>query len=393
MRKLIWIAFLLACGASSLSADETVRARRALVEDAVAVTEPGNELGEFVSRMSARAARVFSLAQPGSREEAVRLVDAAVAKVAAAELSPRRKTPLLESLSILRATVTEAEAPASGTLTVRVLRPAGDGSATSASAGGGVYVAMDGVDVGETVNDGTLVIKAPAGRTVRITATVYPSESGDAHTQVQANENGVVDVFLQDGKEATAGSALIIDQLEEDTLPWDLEALTMRFDEFGATAALQAIESADLTDSAGNVTVIPDGTLAIKADGTIYATNLRFIRNYLDHHDEATLEIHGYDEALRNHNGSVTFKVSRVQLGGVVSNASSTGETYVAAKLLGSDQVFHTKADATGHFTFEQLPQGTYDVVVEGGQHVLATQRVKASKRNVEVRMRARETE
>ena len=164
--------------------------------------------------------------------------------------SPDRRR-LDDALQALRACVVAAAPDPLSTLTIRTQHVEGNaGRVEEVSAGGGVYVRVDGIPIGRTLPDGTLTAKVPSG-SISVSAIVPPNAFGVADVRISPGAIAAATIVLDDAKEPSDETDLVLEEAMSGTLRADTTSLTLQFMTNDRPLAVEEIQEVDVLDDSG----------------------------------------------------------------------------------------------------------------------------------------------
>ncbi len=280
----------------------------------------------------------------------------------------RRRAELAKSIPALRRCLAATPPAPLTTLTIRVLGDDWDPEGRpSRPAGDGVYLDVEGIRIGRTGRDGTLTADVPSGE-IRITATDYSSYSwGENIVTLAPAAPDTVSVVLQEGKEPTEDSDLVLEEAPDDILPVGASSLTLKFVQDDAPVRIRSIEeigaSATPDDAGENLAPF----FAVR-DGVMHATDVTAVYSRLARYAKIgrplSLTASGVDTEGRSHYGTVAFQLGRwrlaVRLAAPPSNPTlPVSDVAVRVSVMGSGAVTSRVSDAEGRFEIPSLPDAT----------------------------------
>jgi hypothetical protein len=297
----------------------------------------------------------------------------------------KKRQELAKSLESLRRCVSATSPPDLATLTVRVVTVtySEELSHGAPPAGEGVYIKVEGVLVGQTRADSALTVKVPSGR-VNVAATRYPNEWGGDELSLAPNEVSTRSIVLQDDKEPSEDTDLVIEEAPDDVLPLAGSSLTLRFLDAGTRVPISTIEGIELQDPRDQHMFaefhesfrVQDGAMVPKDPADLYER----IAEYSMYGRPIQITAHAIDTQGRTHDASVVFRAGRSKLSVTLVPPPSNPELAVSGirvrvSLEGSDVAFGRVADAAGRFEIDSVPDGTlaFDAVtVAAGKYYYA---------------------
>jgi hypothetical protein len=313
--------------------------------------------------------RAYASAKKNGAEQAARQLDVALRQLDSPPtktIAPGVRADLRRAIRAFRDCISGAPQVEPATLTVRAFLPsdaATDGRGDPA--GAGVIIRSAGVEYGATGEDGTATVQVPAG-THNVEARLYPSNAGEAEVTLAPGEVRAVDIVLDEGKELTESTTLVLDEAPDGVLGRNFTTFRLRFLDGETTVPLTEFDEVAL-DPHGAAPVFVEGMFALQADGSIAATNVAALRNLLLQRPGAIeLRVHGTDARGRTHDRTVKFYLSRFRVRGtLIAPPSFTGlntsGVVVTGTILNTDLVFTAVSDAAGVFEFPLLPTGNLE--------------------------------
>lgn len=231
-------------------------------------------------------------------------------------------------------------------------------------AGPGVYVRLNGENVGRTGDDGRVTLSVPSG-TVEVTAVVPATAIGTEVITLAPGETREVKILLDDGKEVTEDANLLLDQVDGGVLPHDFAAFTLRFDGNGQPVSLSGIDYIDILDPKGGAPTEITHLFTLEPTGAIVASNLDTLRGMLAQRSNELIEIRvqAHDAEGFAYDGTIGFRLGRFRIEGTLvpppSNPSlNVAGIEVTVSLLGTDVVIRRTSDEFGRFEIDAMPLG-----------------------------------
>jgi hypothetical protein len=192
------------------------------------------------------------------------------------------------------------------------------GRVISRPAGAGVYIRVEELPVGRTSQAGTLTVMVPSGE-ITVTAIVPPDAWGEGMVRVSPGSTGAVTVVMDDTKEPSDETDLVLKEVHDGVLRADTPSLTLQFLEGQRPMRVERIEEIELLDDEGKTTRYLTDLFSISGTA-IVAKNARAVLNALSNRDAPLIRLRvsvtGRDHFV--HDGTVEFRVS-------VFNAASCG--------------------------------------------------------------------
>ena len=321
----------------------------------------------LLMKLTTKVANAWRMFQDGHRDSSLQELDVALNMLdgePTKQLSPAARAEIAAAIGAFRQCLAAGQPPSTATLTVRTflldeMQPDQKGD----PAGAGVYIRIDGANVGQTAADGTLTVQAPAG-TILVQAIVPSFSIGQATITLAAGGSGEVSLVLDDGKQVIEPSDLVLQELVEGVVPSSFATFTMRFDRAGTAVALETIDLIELLDRNGDIIAELKPLFALSG-GALSATNLASLRSVLQGQAQNPIAIRaqGVDAQGFTHAGTVNFRLGLFRLAGVLtpppSNpALAVGGIEVRVTLLGTPVVFTRVSDASGRFEIASVPIG-----------------------------------
>jgi hypothetical protein len=271
-------------------------------------------------------------------------------------------------------TVIESSQPA--TLTVQTFtydESAPDGQGPPA--GGGAYVSVDGTPVGQTSSDGTLTVEVAPGERV-VSATVPSTSSGEASIVLGSGESGSLSIVLDDSKEVTEATDLILVEATDSLIPITSPSFTLRFVRNGTTMPITRIAHVELLDRNGNASTELASLFGIAA-GTIAATNAQSFFGWVPRTEPAVLRVQAVDATGFTHSNVIRFSVGQFALELTLAPPPSNpalpvSNIPVSVSVIGTTITLPQTSDAQGRVVIPSLPHATLVVDAEtasGGVH------------------------
>lgn len=263
--------------------------------------------------------------------------------------------------------------PQAATLTVNVftLDPAApDG--IGPPAGAGVYVSVDGSDVGRTVADGTLTVQvAPGDRQVR--ATVPSRSAGTATVTLAAGGSASVSIVLDDENDVTEATPLIVAEAADGIVPATSETFTLDFMRPTGRVPLTRISQVEMLDHDGDVEY-ELGWMFTLSNGRIVASDPEQVFIWVPTIEPAVLRVHAVDADGFTHAGTVRFSVGHyplhLTLAAPPSNpALNVANVEVTISVVGTATTFRRTSDVNGQIELPSMPFSsvTLDAVAQAG--------------------------
>jgi hypothetical protein len=303
-------------------------------------------------------------------EEALAKLDSSLALLdssPSATTAHKRRSELRGAILSLRNCLVNTEPPAMATLTIQTsvpddTTPAGEGT----SAGGRAYIDMGAIRLGRTDERGTLTLQAPSGE-IRLTATIPPSSWGEAFVRLAPDEVASASLVLDDSKEPSEDTDLVMVEVVDGILPAGGTSLTMRFMRDDELAAVTDVDHVELLDRDGGLVAMAEELFAV-VDGAVSATDpaalYELIARYSAEHPALQLRAQATDADGLTHSDSVLFYVGRYRLGVALEPPPSNpalpvSQIDVGVSVVGTDVTIRRHSDAEGRFDIDWLPSAT----------------------------------
>jgi hypothetical protein len=244
------------CGAFRQAASDALR-ESTCTDAREAATDALQKISILHTRMVRNSIdTAVTVFRAGRAKEAVRSLDFALEVL---DLTRRRLMKVDERQNVrnlvgrLRRCMETSVSPAPATLTVRTYEQddrMADGRGGPARPG--AIVRVDGMPVGRTAAGGIFSGTVPSG-SVRVTAEIPPSESGEETISLGPGGAGEVSIRLHDSKEVTEETPLMVAEADGGILSGASPTLTLRFITADGAVRLQRLEQVDLIDTDGNL--------------------------------------------------------------------------------------------------------------------------------------------
>ncbi len=230
-------------------------------------------------------------------------------------------------------------------------------------AGEGVYIRVNGNQVGITGPDGTLTTRVLPG-TIIVEAIVPSFSQGEAVLTLTAGTAGVANIVLDDGKEVIEPSTLVLIESVDDVLPSNSSSITLHFENDGSQVVLDRLEQVELLDRDGNFEESLDSFFSL-LDGKIVAIDVSGVLDALQPQatHQISIRVTGVDALGFTHSDTVRFYLGQFRLVATLTPPPSNPTLHVAnlpveVTLLGTPIVFTRISDVNGRFEIESVPIG-----------------------------------
>jgi hypothetical protein len=225
-------------------------------------------------------------------------------------LATEDRARLIAALTALRSCVSSAIAPDMATLTLHTNYVEENADAVvTRSAGGGVYIRVEDIPVGRTTQNGTLTTQVPSGA-LTVTAIVPPNAFGWTSVQLSPGGTGAVTIALDQDKEVSDETDLVLIEADEGVLFADTTSVTLQFMVDQDPVAIERIIAVELLDTAGGVTRDLTSLFAV-SETTIMAVNPNAVLNLLLHDASSPirLRISAADSQGFMHDNVIEFRI------------------------------------------------------------------------------------
>jgi hypothetical protein len=176
------------------------------------------------------------------------------------------------------------------------------------TAGAGVYVQVEGVDVGRTGADGTLSLQVPSGA-VLVEAMRPPNEAGQVALRLPAGGTGVASIVLDDGKEPGFEVDVDVAEAVNDVVSPTAKSFTLTVTRDGAVVPITEIYDIDVLDRNLNIDLYLRNMFWLESN-TITAKNASELLALLRSRGEIVMKVDVYDSKSRlAYAGTATFRV------------------------------------------------------------------------------------
>jgi hypothetical protein len=297
--------------AASAHQDPGVDSCREEASSALRASGNSNSPGiRSIHRDTTRALALFRFHRPNDASAAV---DSATKRLdgEASVIAPHDRLGLEHALSALRSCVLAATPAALATLSVRTQYiEEHPGRGNTASAGGGVYVRVEGIPIGQTLPDGTLSAQVPSG-SINVSAIVPPTTFGSVDVRISPGGLAAATIDLDDTKEPSDETDLVLMEAANGTLRRDTMSLTLQFVTDDHPLVVKDIEEVGMIDSEGTETRDFRPLFAISS-AAIVAIDARAVLHALS--NSATpvrLSVAARDENGFVHDGLVEFRIQK----------------------------------------------------------------------------------
>ena len=253
---------------------------------------------------------VFRLHRPSDARAAV---DAAKRRLqrAARLFASDERTNLEGALAMLHGCISSTPPDPMATITIRAtyFEDERGGRTISRPAGAGVYIRVEEIPVGRTRQAGTLTAMVPSGD-VTVTAIVPPDAWGEQMVRVSPGTAGAVTVVMDDTKEPSDETDLVVKEVHDGVLRADTPSLTLQFLEAQHPMRAETIEEIELLDDEGNTRRYLTDLFLISGTA-IVARNARAVLDALPSREAAVIRLRVSVTSRDGfvHHGTVEFRV------------------------------------------------------------------------------------